>query len=244
MARPIPNFWKDGDAEDPVANAHPPFYPNMNGRETAILNYAEEAAAVVAWASGKTYFAGKVVTNGGHTYVAIDAHTSGGSFSADSTHWTLLPIAAVDIGAQPADSDLAAIAALTTTPFGRNLLTLADAAAARSALALGTAAAATLNPSGALGTSDLDVPTQQAVKTYVDLHGGGVTTADGTTFGIAALNGAGEPEITFTSEWGIDASTGEPYFDPAGALSGEDALLIVAEGTGELVLIRPEGAAP
>lgn len=46
------------------------------------------------------------------------------------------------ISFQAADSDLAAIAALTTTTFGRSLLTLADAAAARSALGLGTAATA------------------------------------------------------------------------------------------------------
>lgn len=36
--------------------------------------------------------------------------------------------------AQPSDSDLTAIAALTTTPFGRSLLTQADATAARSTL--------------------------------------------------------------------------------------------------------------
>lgn len=39
---------------------------------------------------------------------------------------------------QPLDSDLTAIASLTTTPFGRSLLTLADAAAARSAIGAGT----------------------------------------------------------------------------------------------------------
>jgi hypothetical protein len=41
---------------------------------------------------------------------------------------------------QPVDSDLTAIAALTTTAFGRSLLALADAAAGRTALGLGTAA--------------------------------------------------------------------------------------------------------
>lgn len=43
-------------------------------------------------------------------------------------------------GRQPLDTDLTAIAALATTAFGRGFLTLVDAAAARTALALGTAA--------------------------------------------------------------------------------------------------------
>lgn len=44
--------------------------------------------------------------------------------------------AAADADLQPLDSDLTAIAALTTTTFGRSLLTLADAAAARQTLAV------------------------------------------------------------------------------------------------------------
>lgn len=58
--------------------------------------------------------------------------------------------AAVDSGFQPLDSDLTAIAALTTTSFGRSLLALADAAAARTALGLG--GAATLNVGTSAGT--------------------------------------------------------------------------------------------
>lgn len=46
--------------------------------------------------------------------------------------------AAVAAGYQPLDSDLTAIAALTTTSFGRGLLALADAAALRSSAAVGT----------------------------------------------------------------------------------------------------------
>lgn len=54
---------------------------------------------------------------------------------------------------QPVDSDLTAIAALSTTSFGRNLLVLADAAAGRTALQLGTAATADT------GTGATNVPT-------------------------------------------------------------------------------------
>ena len=60
--------------------------------------------------------------------------------------------AAAQAASQPLDSDLTAIAALTTTAFGRALLELANAAALRSAAALGTAA--TQNT----GTSGTNVP--------------------------------------------------------------------------------------
>lgn len=58
--------------------------------------------------------------------------------------------AAIDSGFQPLDSDLTAIAALSTTTFGRALLALADAAAARTALGLG--GSATLNVGTTAGT--------------------------------------------------------------------------------------------
>jgi hypothetical protein len=50
--------------------------------------------------------------------------------------------AAAQAASQPLDSDLTAIAALSTTTYGRALLALADAAAGRTALGLGTAAVA------------------------------------------------------------------------------------------------------
>jgi hypothetical protein len=57
---------------------------------------------------------------------------------------------------QPVDSDLTAIAALTTTAYGRSLLTQANAAAAQSILALGTAAtqaSSAFDPAGAASTA-------------------------------------------------------------------------------------------
>ena len=51
-----------------------------------------------------------------------------------------LTAAAAAAGYQPLDSDLTAIAALSTTSYGRAFLALADAAAGRTALGLGTAA--------------------------------------------------------------------------------------------------------
>lgn len=69
-------------------------------------------------------------------YVA-EATFSMRTYDEDGGEVFYVPNAAID-GAdfQPLDSDLTAIAALSTTTFGRNLLTLANAAALRSAAGL------------------------------------------------------------------------------------------------------------
>lgn len=63
--------------------------------------------------------------------------------------------------AQPVDSDLTSIAALTTTAYGRAFLALADQAALQGLLGLDTDVALAAN-------SDLKIPTQKAVKAYAD----------------------------------------------------------------------------
>lgn len=78
---------------------------------------------------------------------AVAAHV--GAADPHPTYTTAAELAAY---AQPLDSDLTAIAALTTTTFGRALLALADAAAGRSTLGLGTAATSNtgdFDPAGA-----------------------------------------------------------------------------------------------
>lgn len=69
---------------------------------------------------------------------------------------------------QPLDADLTAIAALTTTTFGRSLLTQADATAARTTLGLGTAAT-------------------QASTAFLQLAGGAQTVAGSQTTTFSAV---------------------------------------------------------
>ncbi len=68
----------------------------------------------------------------------------------------------VAAGYQPLDSDLTAIAALSTTSYGRALLALADAAAGRTALGLGTAAT---SASGDFQPIDSDLTSIAALST-------------------------------------------------------------------------------
>lgn len=86
--------------------------------------------------------------------------------------------------AQPLDSDLTAIAALTTTAYGRAFLALVDQAGLQALLGLDIDTALTAN-------SDAKIPTQKAVKAYVD--------------GVLDANNA------FTYKGVIDASTNPNY---------------------------------
>lgn len=88
--------------------------------------------------------------------------------------------AAAQAASQPLDSDLTAIAALTTTAFGRSLLVLADAAAARAAI--GAALTATQVGYGGAGhtmTGSADFTYDPATKVFTLT--GGVATQNGIT---------------------------------------------------------------
>lgn len=108
------------------------------------------------------------------TAARLAAYVSGG-ISAD--------LAALLAGKQPLDADLTAIAALATTGYGRTLLTLADAAAARGAVGLGNVAN--------LAPADLPVSTAQAaINAALQPLDGDLTAISAlatTTYGRALL---------------------------------------------------------
>jgi hypothetical protein len=83
----------------------------------------------------------------------IDTHAS----RTDNPHG----VTAVQVGAQPLDSDLTAIAALSTTAFGRSLLALADAAALRGGAGLSSD-----------GSSLVTAANYAAMRALLDLESG------------------------------------------------------------------------
>lgn len=120
--------------------------------------------------------------------------------------------AAAQAASQPVDSDLTAIAALSTTAYGRALLALADAAAGRTALGLGTASTAATGDFDAAGAAAAAQAASQPVDSDLTAIAALTTTAYGRAF--LALADAAAARTALGLGTAATAATGD--FDAAG----------------------------
>jgi hypothetical protein len=141
----------------------------------------------------------------------------------------IIAIVGTPAGAQPLDADLTAIAALTTTGYGRGLLELANAAAGRTYLSLGTMAVETatnyLTVSAAsstyyplAGTSPLKITGAAATARYLEYQ-----TAGSTRWQVATDNSA---------ESGTNAGSGFAIYrySDAGSYLGQPVYIQRSDG--------------
>lgn len=127
-------------------------------------------------------------------------------------------------GRQPSDSDLTAIAALTTTSFGRALLAAADAAALRTAAGLGTAATANATAFDAAGAA----AAAQTASQPVDSDLTAIAALTTTSFGRALLTAADAAALRTAAGLGTAATAATGDFEVAGAASTAQAAAIAA----------------
>lgn len=52
----------------------------------------------------------------------------------------------------------------------------------------------------------------------------------GTTVGVPSVDPSGNVTANYSTPWGIDATTGVPYFNADGAAAGEEAILTPSQG--------------
>jgi hypothetical protein len=155
--------------------------------------------------------------------------------ASTTAHGIAATVAAAVASYQPLDSDLTAIAALSTTSFGRSLLELADAAAGRTALGLGTAATSSTAAFDAAGAA----AAAQAASQPLDSDLTAIAALSTTTFGrsLLALADAAAARTAIGAGTGNgDAVTSSGLNQFAATTSAQLASVISDEtGTGSLV---------
>jgi hypothetical protein len=120
---------------------------------------------------------------------------------------------------QPLDSDLTAIAALTTTSIGRSLLAAIDAAALRTILSLGTAATQNTGAFDAAGAAAAAQAASQPLDSDLTSIAALSTTSFGRAFLILADAAAGRSYLGL----GTAATTASSAYDVAGAAAAAQA---------------------
>lgn len=234
----------------PAATFTAPTEPAPTSTTQAVtLPATNIAASTTGFASsGAIYLAGQLVTYTGTTPTAFTGCTGGTGLIASGTavrqaHWIPDHLVNPPVGlpalhiVDPIDAHDAS--AISVIPAGSLLASnvqsaLAELASEADAGAAGLAAHLA-DPSDAHDASSV------SIAAGLSLVGSDVQTILGQPLGtaIGSVSVAGpNPVVSFRSVWGLTLA-GVAYFDPAGAATDEDAVL-VATTDGHFALVRPE----
>ena len=132
--------------------------------------------------------------------------------------------AAAIAASQPLDADLTSIAALTTTAYGRSLLTGADAATTRTTLGLGSAATTASTAYDAAGAATAAQAAAIAASQPLDSDLTAIAALTTTAYGRSLLTGADALTTRNTLGLGSAATTASTAYDPSGAAAAAIAV--------------------
>ena len=165
---------------------HTQYHNNARGdaRYDAIGAAAAAQAAAISTASSDATTKANAAQAAAIAAAASDATTKANAAQA-----------AAIAASQPVDSDLTAIAALTTTAYGRALLELANAAAGRTAFGLGTAAVSNTGDFDAAGSAAAAQAASQPLDSDLTAIAALTTTAYGRAFLALADAAAGRTAL-------------------------------------------------
>lgn len=169
-----PNVFPNGTSVGayPKSNWPTPYPPSGApiGSATSTKTVASDKAEFTGLTEGVSYYAAGEV-GGAYRYVAFTVSVAEEGEEAP----------------QPLDSDLTAIAALSTTVFGRALLELANAAAGRTAFGLGTAATQASTAFDAAGSASTAEANAKAASQPLDSDLTAIAALTTTSYGRSLL---------------------------------------------------------
>jgi len=211
---------------DNVADASKPVSTAQAAADAVVQAYAIQRANHTG-----TQAVGTITGLGGAATLSVG--TTAGTVSAgdDSRITGALSTATAATTYQPLDADLTSIAALTTTTFGRSLLTQADATATRTTIGLGSLA----TQSGTFsGTSSGTNTGDQTITLTGDVTGSGTGSFAATLASTAVTAGS----------YGSASSVATFTVDAKGRLtaSGSTTIAIAAAAVSGLAAVATSGA--
>jgi hypothetical protein len=230
---PLVTFNGRSGAVVPEAGDYDAFYDPLGAADAAQAASQPLDADLTAIAGLSTQAFGRSVlelanASAGRSLLGLGSAAVASVSDFDAAGAATAAYAAAVAASQPLDADLTEIAALATAPYGRSILTCADASAARTSLGLGTAATSAATDFDASGAASAAQAAAIAASQPRDSDLTAIAALSTTTFGRALLELLDAAAARTALGLGSAATQASSAFDAAGAAASAQAAAIAA----------------